>query len=80
MKRLDQYLHLWQIFKQTGHFPDPSSDGLRIIADVWQETFKKTPEERHKQLSCGGCIKDMLRQIFNHYENELKHGKGRKTS
>lgn len=72
IKRLQPYVHFWEILKATGHFPDPSSDGLKIIADVWQEVFNKTAQQRHKQMSCGGCISDLIKQIFNHYEQRAR--------
>ena len=71
-KRLEPHLHYWTNFKSVGHFPDPSADAMRTITDVWKQHFNKTDYDVSKSLSCGGCIKDMLRQIFNAYEDYIK--------
>jgi len=64
--------HIWESFKLTGNIPDISSDRIRDIGNAWMQHFNKSQTELNAHRSCSGCFVDLIRQIFNAYENHLK--------
>ena len=72
IKKIEPHYDIWTHFKVSGDFPDVSSDVCRYLAQVWKEAFNLTDKEVSKTLICSGCLRNMMKQLFNEYEAAMK--------
>lgn len=68
---LERNITNWNTLVDHDYFPKLPHTEMVALMNVYQQAFKRGPVNLH----CNGCVKDMLKSLFNNYTQKPARSK-----